>query len=101
MFKRTEPPDCTIVWEGRELPARTGESLATALLANGIVVFRETPVGGQPRGPLCLMGACFDCLVEVEGAQNVQACLTPVRPGLRAAMQHGARHFDAPAEDLA
>lgn len=98
MFRRTEPTDCIITWEGREIPARAGESLAVTLLAAGIASFRETPVTGSPRGPLCLMGACFDCLVQVEGAQNVQACLTLVTPGLRAGMQHGARGF---AEDAA
>lgn len=91
MFTRTEPPDCRIEWDGRELPARAGESLAAALLAAGVLVFRETPVSGAPRGPLCMMGACFDCLVTVEGQENVQACLTPVRPGLSAAPQRGLR----------
>ncbi len=99
MFRRTEPTDCTIQWEGREIAAREGESLATALLAAGVSTFRETPVTGAARGPLCLMGACFDCLVEVDGVQNTQACLTAVRPGLSAAMQRGARHFEA--EDAA
>ncbi|WP_372623688.1 (2Fe-2S)-binding protein [Falsiroseomonas sp.] len=91
MFKRTDPPDCTITWDGRELPARNGESLATALLAAGVLHFRETPVSGAARGPLCLMGACFDCLVELDGQPNVQACMTPVRPGLVAAPQRGIR----------
>jgi NADH dehydrogenase/NADH:ubiquinone oxidoreductase subunit G len=36
-------------------------------------------------------GACFDCLVELEGMPNVQACMTPVRPGLVARPQHGVR----------
>ena len=91
MFRRTEPADCTVVWDGRDLPARAGESLAAALLAAGVAAFRDTPVSGAPRGPLCMMGACFDCLVTVEGEENVQACLVPVTPGLRAAPQHGAR----------
>jgi len=97
MFRRTDPPDCTIAWNGRDIPARAGESLAAALLASGVLAFRETPVSGSARGPLCLMGACFDCLVQVDGEQNVQACMTPVRPGLRAATQHGARSFDEDA----
>jgi hypothetical protein len=91
MFKRTDPPDCTILWDGRELPARRGESLAAALLAAGVLAFRETAVSGAPRGPLCLMGACFDCLVQLEGVPNVQACMVPVRPGLSAGPQHGMR----------
>jgi predicted molibdopterin-dependent oxidoreductase YjgC len=91
MFKRIDPPDCTITWDGRELPARAGESLAATLLAAGVLVFRETPVSGAPRGPLCMMGACFDCLVELEGTPNIQACMVPVRAGLRAAPQRGVR----------
>ena len=91
MFKRTDPPDCTITWDGRELPARVGESLAASLLAAGVLHFRETPVTGAARGPLCLMGACFECLVELDGVPTVQACMVPVRPGLRAAPQHGVR----------
>jgi predicted molibdopterin-dependent oxidoreductase YjgC len=91
MFTRTDPPDCTITWDGAELPARAGESLAAALLAAGVVVFRQTPVTGAARGPLCMMGACFDCLVEVAGVPNVQACMTPVTPGLAAAPQRGTR----------
>jgi predicted molibdopterin-dependent oxidoreductase YjgC len=91
MFRRTDPTDCTILWDGREIPARTGESLAVALLAAGVAIFRETPVSGAARGPLCLMGACFDCLVTLDGQENVQACLVPVRAGMRSAPQRGAR----------
>ncbi|WP_270937911.1 (2Fe-2S)-binding protein [Falsiroseomonas oryzae] len=91
MFRRTEPTDCTILWDGQELPARSGESLAAALLAAGVLAFRETAVSGAARGPLCLMGACFDCLVEADGKPNVQACMVPVTPGLVAAPQHGVR----------
>jgi predicted molibdopterin-dependent oxidoreductase YjgC len=91
MFRRTAPTDCAITWDGRAIPARAGEPLAAALLAAGVAAFRETAVSGAPRGPLCLMGSCYDCLVEVEGEANRQACLVPVTPGLRAAPQRGAR----------
>lgn len=91
MFARTTPADCMIHWDGAPIPARRGEPLAAALLAAGIASFRETAVSGAARGPYCMMGACFDCLVEVEGRPNVQACLVPVRDGLRAGPQRGAR----------
>ncbi|MBY0335378.1 MAG: (2Fe-2S)-binding protein [Acetobacteraceae bacterium] len=97
MFRRTAPTDCTIVWDGRAVPARAGESLAAALLAAGIPAFRETAVSGSARGPLCLMGACYDCLVEVDGRANVQACLETVRDGLRAEPMRGARTARLPA----
>jgi predicted molibdopterin-dependent oxidoreductase YjgC len=91
MFRRTEPTDCTILWEGAPIPARAGEPLAAALIAAGITTFRSTPVGGVARGPLCLMGACFDCLVELDGRANVQACMATVRDGMSVRRQQGAR----------
>jgi NADH dehydrogenase/NADH:ubiquinone oxidoreductase subunit G len=40
------------------------------------------------------MGVCFDCLVEVDGTPNVQACMVAVRDGMRVRLQHGARRFE-------
>lgn len=97
MFRRSGPTDCEITWNGAPLRARAGESLAAALLAAGIAHFRETALSGSPRGPVCLMGACFDCLVEVEGVANRQACLVTVAPGLSARTQAGARDTGAGA----
>lgn len=77
--------------EGRAVQARAGDSVAAAMLLAGVSVFRETPVSGAPRAPLCLMGVCFDCLVEVDGRPNVQACMTPVAEGMQVRLQHGAR----------
>ncbi|UWR35673.1 (2Fe-2S)-binding protein (plasmid) [Sulfitobacter sp. W027] len=54
-----------------------GENLAAALLLAGIMPFRLTPVSGAPRGPFCMMGACFDCLVEIDGVTR-QACMLTV-----------------------
>ena len=38
-----------------------------------------------------MMGVCFDCLMEIDGAPNRQACLVPVAEGMRINRQHGAR----------
>ena len=61
--------------------------LAAALLAAGIVATRTTPAGDRPRGPFCMMGACFDCLAVVDGQRSVQTCLTPVREGMKVERQ--------------
>ena len=58
--------------------ARAGDTVAAALLAAGIVACRTTPVGGAPRGPYCLMGVCFECLVTIDGQPNRQGCLVDV-----------------------
>ena len=94
MFKRLREPTgapVTIHIDGKPYPARTGDTVAAALLANGISHCRTTPVSDSPRAPFCMMGVCFDCLMTIDGAGNRQACLVPVREGLRIETQHGKR----------
>jgi predicted molibdopterin-dependent oxidoreductase YjgC len=42
-----------------------------------------------------MMGVCFDCLMEIDGIPNRQACLVTVTEGMRINLQHGARKTDA------
>lgn len=84
-----------ITFDGQPIEAQAGDTVAAALLAAGIRDLRTTPVTGAPRGPLCMMGICFDCLVEIDGAGNQQACMHRVRDGMCVARQVGA--FDAAA----
>lgn len=83
MFERLEGAGVlvSVNFDGQEVRLAEGENLAAGLLAAGIGVFRRTPVSGAPRAPYCMMGACFECLVEVDGV-SVQACMITVRPGL-------------------
>ena len=59
-----------IAFEGEQLAARPGDTVAAALLAGNHWQFRTTPVSGAPRGPFCMMGVCFECLVEIDGVAN-------------------------------
>lgn len=90
-------PRVTLHVQGRPITARAGDTLAMALLNAGVVPFRQSPVSSQPRAPLCLMGVCFDCLVEVDGQQNVQSCMIEVSDGMQVRLPSGARR----AEDAA
>ena len=83
----------TVYFDGRAITARSGDSVAAALLAGGVTVTRRTPVTGAARGPYCMMGACFDCLAVVDGRPSVQTCMTPVRDGMRIERQDGAREL--------
>ena len=76
-------PTVEILFEDRPLQAPADASVAAALLAAGVTSCRTSPVGGGPRGPFCLMGQCFECLVEIDGMPNQQGCMTRVRPGMR------------------
>ena len=60
----TAPGAVAITIDGAPFDARAGDTVAAALLAAGRRAFRTTPVSGAPRGPFCMMGACFDCLVD-------------------------------------
>ncbi|MNP81017.1 hypothetical protein D3C76_1792730 [compost metagenome] len=46
-----------------------------------------------------MMGVCFECLVEVDGQANCQACLLPVRAGMQVFRQRGARDLPAGVEE--
>ncbi len=71
----------TIIVDGHPVSAHEGETIAGALLASGRRAWRHTR-HGQPRGLYCGIGLCFDCLVTVNGAPSVRACLTPVAAGM-------------------
>lgn len=77
-----------VTFDGRTVLLRKGGNLAAELLAAGITTFRLTPVSGAPRAPFCMMGACFDCLVEIAGITR-QACLVEVTEGLEVTMPKG------------
>jgi predicted molibdopterin-dependent oxidoreductase YjgC len=78
-------------FNGEPLTAAKGMSVAAALLANGKHVFRHTPVSGAPRAPYCMMGVCFECLLEIDGVQNRQSCMTSVAQGMHVHSQDGGK----------
>ena len=72
--------------DGQPIEVRAGETIATALLAQGRRTLRHTRVKGRPRGLFCAMGICFDCIVTVNGQSSVRACVTPVEPGMQVSL---------------
>lgn len=82
-FVQLSPPDrlVRVRLDGSDLMLPDGETLAAALLAAGIDRFRHAPVSGAPRAAFCMMGACFDCLLEVDGVTR-QACMLTVTEGM-------------------
>ena len=71
----------TIVVDGVPHPVPGDITLAAALLNLGITAFRRD-LTHNARGPVCGMGACFECRVTVDGVANVRACLAVVRDGM-------------------
>jgi len=69
-------------FDGRPVAAREGDTIAAGLLANDILVFGLSPRLGEPRSAFCLRGKCGECLMRVDGEENVRACQTPAREGM-------------------
>jgi predicted molibdopterin-dependent oxidoreductase YjgC len=98
MFKRLNhlnEPTVTITVEDRPIVVPESDSVAAAMLAAGIMTARITPVSGSHRGPYCMMGTCFECLVEIDGVPNQQACQTQVREGMNIIIQRGLRDIES------
>jgi NADPH-dependent 2,4-dienoyl-CoA reductase/sulfur reductase-like enzyme len=72
----------SLTFDGRQIPVRPGQTVAGALWQAGVRAWRTTRLAGRPRGLFCGIGACFDCLVTVDGTPNVRACLAPARSGM-------------------
>ncbi|MBM4069222.1 MAG: FAD-dependent oxidoreductase [Planctomycetes bacterium] len=68
-------------FEGREIAALAGQSIAAALYAAGVRVFSRSFKYHRPRGLLCVAGDCPNCLMRVDGVPNVRTCIEPVRGG--------------------
>ena len=62
-----------ITVDGVPVDGVLGQSIAGLLLASGRASWRSG-VSGDPRGVFCGIGACFDCLVTVNGERDVRAC---------------------------
>lgn len=79
--------------EDQMVTARQGDSVAAAALAAGFSSTRTTPISETPRAPYCMMGVCFECLMEINGQPNTQACMTTVSEGMQVRFQKGAREL--------
>ena len=84
------PKNVAIRIDGNPHTVAAEITVAAALLSVGISRFRDTPHGNAPRGPFCMTGTCFDCICEIDGMPNRQACSTLVRDGMTIETQSGA-----------
>ena len=76
------------VYNGRRVRALEGDTVASALYADGARVFSRSFKYHRPRGLLCCAGNCPNCLVTVGDEPNVRACTRAVEPGLQVRTQN-------------
>ena len=91
MFKRLrEGPTVEVKIDDTAIAVPVDVSVAAAILLHDLGHCRTTPVSGALRAPYCMMGVCFDCLMEIDGVANRQACLVTVEEGMSIRRQVGA-----------
>jgi predicted molibdopterin-dependent oxidoreductase YjgC len=88
--RSSELETVTITFEGKPLTVPAGVSVAAALLVGGVRDFRSSVVGQAPRAPYCMMGVCFECLVEIDGVPARQSCIVSAQDGMQVRRQIGA-----------
>lgn len=91
----------TVFVEGKAVKVDCHDTAAAAVLMAGLVPSRTTPTKGSPRAPYCLMGVCFECLLDIDGASNQQGCMVKVRDGMQIRRQVGARDIHEPTQETA
>lgn len=72
--------EITVRVDGRVVTVPGHATVAAAVALAGKTGRRS--VTGEPRGPLCGMGTCFECRVQVDGVRHVRGCLTACRPSM-------------------
>jgi NADH dehydrogenase/NADH:ubiquinone oxidoreductase 75 kD subunit (chain G) len=96
-------PTVTVYFNDKPLKVPANTSLAAGLLAAGVTRFRNAPVSGTGRAPYCMMGVCYECLVEVDDVPSQQACLTRPQEGMRVRSMDdlpGLAFYDAEGREL-
>ena len=71
----------TLVVDGVAVEMPAGSMVSAAILKTGVYSFRRS-VTGEPRGPLCGMGICFECRVTIDGEEHCRSCQTVCRNGM-------------------
>jgi len=78
----SDRPMFNFYWRGQELAARAGETIASALFANGVRIFSYHHKDGAPQGIYCANGQCAQCLVLADGFP-VKSCMEMIKPGMK------------------
>lgn len=65
-------------FDGKTYVGYEGDTIASALLANGMKQLRVHEESSTPRGIYCNIGHCYECRLTVNGESGVRACLTKI-----------------------
>ncbi len=98
MFTSLRRPSSSTVMvtiNGQSVPAHAGQTVWAAMALAGQTVTRQAALSGEDRSAFCAMGVCFECMVEIDGQPNQQACLRRVTEGMTIQTQNITEHSGA------
>ena len=90
-FKRGE--EFYFDFEGEKVKAYEGETIASALYADGLKKFTDSKVLERPRGFFCAIGNCSSCIMSVDGIPHVKTCVTLAKEGMKVERHPGKPKF--------
>jgi len=70
----------TVTVNGLPVSVPSGATVAVAVALAGQAC--RASVKGEPRGPLCGMGICYECRVAINGALHCRSCQILCAPGM-------------------
>ena len=70
-------------FDGKILSGFDGETIASALMRQGVFGQKLSQKQSAPRGYYCGMGLCWECAVCVDDEGVVRSCGYTLKPGLR------------------
>ncbi len=86
----------TLRYRGKSLQGVAGDTVATALYANGVRIFSRSLKYHRPRGLYSLDGECANTMMAVDGIPNVRTENTLLKNGMQITAQNvkGSAEFD-------
>lgn len=79
-ISRSTSTSIALTVNGTPVTVASGATVAVAVTLAGQAC--RTSVTGEPRGPLCGMGICFECRVVINGQPHCRSCQISCQPGM-------------------
>lgn len=86
-LQATNTPAITLHINGKAVSVPQGSSVWAAMALHHETTTRLSSISAKPRSAYCAMGVCFECLVNIDGRPNQQACLIEALEGMEICTQ--------------
>lgn len=99
-LRSTPAKTVTVTVNGQSASAPEGQTVWATMALSGQLTTRKAALSGEDRSAYCAMGVCFECLVQIDGMPNQQACLRRVSEGMNIQSQDITETSKAPIQGI-